>query len=276
MKIIIDNREHALIPLIQSYVDNEKTRDKIAIQIQTLDIGDIHIIDDNNQLVLIIERKTVADLASSISDGRYNEQSFRLNSTNIHNHNIYYIIEGNITSYKPYRSRITTNAIYSSIFTLSYYKGFSVFKTDNTHETAKMIVKITDKLYRESSNGKKSPFYNTSEAGTSTSVADTSTSEAGIADSIAIDYANTLKTQKKSFITKDNIAKIMLMQIPNVSSNSADIITNKYKTIIDLICALQEDECCLDNLSYITNTGKNRKINKPCIKNIKEFLLNED
>ena len=84
------------------------------------------------------------------------------------------------------------------------------------------------------------------------------------------------KLNCKSFIHKDNIAKIMLMQIPSVSSNSASIITNKYKTIIDLICALQDDINCLENLKYITSNGKERKINKSCIKNIKDFLLNQD
>ena len=40
----------------------------------------------------IIERKSLADLASSIRDGRYAEQSFRLNGYPIFNHYIYFNI----------------------------------------------------------------------------------------------------------------------------------------------------------------------------------------
>ena len=37
---------------------------------------------------LVIERKSINDLLSSIKDGRYAEQSYRLNGLPNHNHNI--------------------------------------------------------------------------------------------------------------------------------------------------------------------------------------------
>ena len=64
---------------------------------------------------------------SSIKDGRYKEQSYRLNACDIHNHNIIYLIEG-ITSgfgYIP-DSRVNINTIYSSMCGLLCYKGFSL------------------------------------------------------------------------------------------------------------------------------------------------------
>ncbi len=67
----------------------------------------------------------------------------------------------------------------------------------------------------------------------------------------------------------------MLMQIPGVSANFANIITNEFKTMIDVICALQEDIHCLDHLTYKTSTGKVRKISKTCIENIKTYVLQE-
>ena len=41
-------------------------------------------------------KKTVNDLLSSIVDGRYKEQSLRLDNYNLHNHNIIYLIEGDM------------------------------------------------------------------------------------------------------------------------------------------------------------------------------------
>ena len=49
------------------------------------------IIDKNNNIVMIIERKSLNDLLASVKDGRYNEQSFRLDETPIENNKIFYI-----------------------------------------------------------------------------------------------------------------------------------------------------------------------------------------
>ena len=55
---------------------------------KSLPIGDVIISNDDREEKLIIERKTMRDLASSIRDNRYNEQSYRLDECQIHNHNI--------------------------------------------------------------------------------------------------------------------------------------------------------------------------------------------
>ena len=73
---------------------------KITIETDNLAIGDIIICQDDGKEQLIIERKTLPDLAASIRDGRYNEQSFRLNQCALHNHSIVYLLEGNIHRYK--------------------------------------------------------------------------------------------------------------------------------------------------------------------------------
>ena len=66
----------------------------------------------------------------------------------------------------------------------------------------------------------------------------------------------------------------MLSQIPSVSVITAKIIMNKFKSILNLIADLQEDEHCLDDLYMITVTKQQkRKISKQSIQNIKTFLL---
>ncbi len=94
MKLIIDSRETKLYDeclKLKQTIDNYK---KINIESKSLDLGDIIVKDDDDNDKLIIERKTISDLISSISDGRYNEQSFRLNGIEHENHNIIYLIEG--------------------------------------------------------------------------------------------------------------------------------------------------------------------------------------
>lgn len=253
MKLSIDYREAKLIPLLREMVKSTESKFDISVVDENLDIGDIKIYDGEN-LLLIIERKSVADLASSITDGRYNEQSFRLNSHPLHNHNIIYLIEGSIESFKSY-SRIDQSAIYSAIFTLQYYKGFCVFNTKNMEHTAKYVYKIVTKLFREKN---KLGFYN----GNSDKINNQS-------------YCDVMPSMtKKSEITPENIGEIMLSQIPSVSVITAKIIMNKFKCILNLIAELQEDEHCLDDLYMITVTKQQkRKISKQSIQNIKTFLL---
>ena len=147
MILNIDNREpKEIIDYLNFF--NENSKNKIIINVTTLDLGDYVFYDEKNEKnILIIERKSLNDLEASIKDGRYNEQSFRLNEANIENHNIFYLIEGSIINYK---NKAFKNTLYSSLFSLSYYKGFSVFNSLNMRETAEIIYAFMNKFLRES------------------------------------------------------------------------------------------------------------------------------
>ena len=81
MKIIIDIREQKLYDQCWSILCSQPTPTTIQLEKDTLTLGDIHIKTDDDIDVLIIERKTFPDLISSIKDGRYEEQSYRLLNT---------------------------------------------------------------------------------------------------------------------------------------------------------------------------------------------------
>ena len=87
MIVKVDTREHDLLQQITYLITNIPIFKDIVIKSETLPIGDIIICDDKEEK-LIIERKSVSDLLASIKDGRYEEQSYRLNGSNHHNHNI--------------------------------------------------------------------------------------------------------------------------------------------------------------------------------------------
>ena len=130
----------------------------IKIAIENLPIGDIIVVDEEKEL-LIIERKTLQDLASSIRDGRYKEQSFRLDAHPLHNHHIVYLIEGNMNSTNRYSryTKIKPSTLLTCMFSLNYFKGFSVVQTNGIVDTAEYIVRIFDKIKRE--KGKKKAYY---------------------------------------------------------------------------------------------------------------------
>ena len=87
MIIKVDTREPDLLQQLNHITSSMSSFKNIVIKFETLPIGDIIICDDKEEK-LIIERKSVTDLLASIKDGRYEEQSYRLNGINHHNHNL--------------------------------------------------------------------------------------------------------------------------------------------------------------------------------------------
>ena len=237
MTIIIDFRENELIDILK------KTT---TIETKHLDIGDIQLFKDN-ECKLIIERKSVNDLASSIQDGRYREQSHRLTQSSLHNHQIFYIIEGDIDSWSSKYSKITINAIYSAIFSLNFYNGFSIFNTKSVNQTAKLINYWYNKLIKED----KLPYYNSC--------------------NISNNYCESIKISKKSF-TKTNCDKIMLMQIPGISSTIAECLLEKHTTLFKLLNTINKNPDYLNSIKYTTKTGKSRKLSKTIISNINNLV----
>ena len=77
-----------------------------------------------------------------------------------------------------------------------------------------------------------------------------------------------VKKVKKDNITPENIGEIILSQIPGVSSHTSKIIMDKYGSLYNLLCDLDTNQKCLDDLSYTTDNGIERRISKTSITQI--------
>ena len=270
MIIKIDAREKKVIANCKQLIERHSIKN-VTIEIVGLPLGDMIITDDLGNEKIMIERKSLADLACSICDGRYSEQSHRLQNYTLHNHNIIYIIEGDVASYVPKFSRINKQAIYSAIFGLQYYKGFSVFNSKSLHETSEYLVRIADKMSREAAKpGYKGEYYKQPTA---------SEEESGQSVNEKVEtkrYSEVIKKNKKENITRENIGEILLMQIPGVSNTSAVIIMKKFGSFMQLLDAIKKNgDSCLKELTYQTKTGKTRHLSSTCCKNIVSYLLDE-
>ena len=204
------------------------------IKSERLPLGDIILHDPTGQGrdIVLFERKSLNDLAASIQDGRYKEQSFRLlqqscAASGFHPHNIVYIIEGDIEHYEAKRNknnRITKTALQSAMVSLLYYKGFSVVRTMNLGETADFILHFADKVAKESAIGENTPAYTHANAQPEHHT-DSSTTH----DTAAERYSEVAaKKEKRDYITRENIGEIMLAQVPGVSPKVAAAILAKY------------------------------------------------
>ena len=248
MKKIIDNIEKKII-------DELSHRENFIFESKVLDVGDIHICDTSDNILFIIERKTISDLLSSIKDGRYSEQSLRLSSHKLSNHNIHYLIEGSITKYQD------ENLIYSTMCSLTYFKGFSLLRSNSVKETCDILIAFLKKMKRESEKGKDCYYSNTDNSNTDNSNTDNS------------DYCSTIKTTKKENITPENILQLMLMQIPRINYKTASAIANKYTNISNLLNIIQNNKTELYNVKILNEkTQKTRRINKNAIDNMCNFL----
>ena len=278
MIVKVDVREQDLLQQINQLLLTIPLFKNIIVKSESLPIGDI-IISNEKEELLIIERKSMSDLLASIKDGRYEEQSYRLNGSDYHNHNIIYLIEGDIN--KPNRFKTDNGlgseklTLYSAMFSLNYFKGFSVFRSFSLTETATIICNMA---YKIGKNETKQPFYQNTflkkdgdkEQNNEEHEENKEQIEKEITEK---DYINVIKIVKKENITTENIDEIMLCQIPGISSTTAITIIEKYKSISNLIKELENNKECMKDICYINTKGQERKINKTSIANIVKFLL---
>ena len=319
--IKVDFREKELIALLQLKMMNDDVNSNIKLKVDNLKIGDTVFVEidvNENEIgeeLVVFERKSLNDLASSIKDGRYAEQSFRLDGYQaVPNHNIVYLIEGDISKYRETKyTRINKKTLLSSMFSILYYKGFSVVRTMNVLETCDLVSSWADKLEREmAASVKKSsvkmPYYVSAHAHPQlvSAITDSTVSRENVQQlNIELndndggevrmgqpqpqpqqpggqsqplqsyDYCSVLKVKKEknANVTPENIGVIMLSTIPGISSKTAIVIMNEFKTIGQLIKSFELNPHCLNHVCIETN-GKPRKIASTCIENVRKYLLN--
>jgi ERCC4-type nuclease len=235
IQLLLDSREASLISLINSR-DLDEYANQISIEVKQLDIGDIHICFDD--IVYIIERKTVPDLLSSIKDGRYREQKSRLLASG---NKITYVIEGDdiIASRQNRHNEILTGAYIHTI----YRDGINVVFTKNTNDTCTYILTLCAKIIDNPKNF--------------------------IQKNNDTDYVDCVKVKSKKIdnITPDVCYIMQLAQIPSISTVLAKNIQKHYGSMRELIKALEETEDKLELLCKIDKIGKEKA------KNILQYLL---
>ena len=233
MIIKIDYREKELYTLLFTQnKEGEKYSHKIVSE--NLPLGDIIVCDDAGQEKAIIERKTLKDLAASIRDGRYAEQSYRLQQCSLPNHNIFYLLEGDLRQYRPFpfaAGGISKKALLSAMTTITYFKGFSLQRCITLEESADWLLQFASKISKSEAEGQVAYY----------KPAETALTDLDITDQAPYSSVVANKRVKRDNITPANIGEIMLMQIPGVSQTVAAVIMAKYTSLQHLIETLVKD-----------------------------------
>ena len=283
MLIRVDMRETELFSLFQLNLkvvpDSKSTH---SLRSEALPVGDVILSSaDGETDYIVFERKSLADLAASIRDGRYKEQSLRLQAfPGVHCHNVVYILEGDFSRYNERFSKIGKGALQSTMCSLNYYKGFSVVRTMSIMETYELVHSYANKLAASPApygryhchHDVGGPAQSEEEGGVVVPVGAQGGVRGAMLGTVASPtYCSVLKVKqvKSENITPQNIGEIMLCNIPGVSSKTASVIMKKYPTMRALMDALATADNCLDDIRLETQ----RKLSKQCIQNIYNFLM---
>ena len=246
MELLIDNRESIRDQIKSNTVG-------MNITFANLYLGD-YLFKLNNENIVIIERKTIADYAASIKDGRHREQKARLLS-NFDIHKIIYLVEGDITknntSYKY--NKVSKETIVSSIVNTMLRDNIHVFHTKDTHETIFFLETLYKKINKQGKGFMKKTY----------SYEDT--------------LCQTAMVKKNKNISKSVCQLMMFNNIPDVSLVTARRLLNHFKTLetcINTLLNLNKDERLEFLRNIPINEGKKfRKLSKKSCQNILDFLL---
>ena len=254
MLIKLDVRETKLKSQLESLLlVSAKTHTRLSME--QLPLGDAIICDDDGTERVIIERKSLPDLAASIVDGRYKEQGRRLAMSGFPPHNIFYLLEGDLLRFRSKCRTVNSDTIRSTIISLSFLKGFSVHSVSGVDESARWIMKFADRLQSSKTPGRY-------EGG----------GDGAPPPASATSFVEVASRVKKDHITPDNALPLMLAQIPGVSTVTAEAIAQRYPSVRALSSALEHDPCTLADLTTSSSTGKTRKVSKNVRERVATFL----
>ena len=229
MNVVIDNRETRLMTAI----DNS-----IEYKVEQLNLGDITFSNGDGTQV-VVERKSLSDLESSIKDGRYKNQVNRLLACSVPNRNIVFLIEGDLTHFRSFANGFSEKSLLSAMTSLWYKHGFTVLRTLSITETADWVVNTASKLAR-----------------------------INCGPGVVFD-----PEPKRSQSTPQSFYMTCLTLVPGLSSASVGALVESFPTLGVLIRALREDD---SQVYEIKIRGSGRRIAKSSIDKLVLYLTAND
>lgn len=255
IKLHVDNRERAVI----------ENLDDVVFEIAPLNVGDFQFWEDD-RLLMVIERKTYADLAASIKDGRYAEQKFRLDELRTSSGcSVVFFIEGKKPRKNSVVSGIPVGTLESALVSMMC-NGCQVITMHNVQDCVlalKCFLSMDDIAVMESDIGEECETLSLMYKKLSKKK-NNSYNAAKIQQS---------KTKKKSHMTFKNIFVQQLCMIhQSVSLKIAEKLADTYGSWAGLLSAYEHiDEDKRLNMLKDIRVDERRKVGPAASKNVYEF-----
>ncbi len=143
--LCVDYRERGLLEKLNGMGE------KNDLAIQNLDLGDVQFVEGES-VHIILERKSIRDLAASIKDGRYMEQKQRLLGYRERHPctKVGYILEGYYTFSPSFSASNMSNKVLSGAIINSMIRdGFQVWSTRDEMDTAYLVDNMHQRFNKE-------------------------------------------------------------------------------------------------------------------------------
>lgn len=230
IECIIDAREQSLWALIQEKPLSIPTRTEM------LPLGDIIIQKTEGEILLMIERKTVADLVGSLKDGRYHDQRKRWLEfmENSPNSNVSLWIEGDLLSASM--ENVMRSSLMNSILRLQSKHKIIVYNVRTKEGFVRSLQMAIEKF-------EKDPYH---------LVANPSGNENPITTS--------MNRYKKSAQSGETYWHDCLCLVPGVSSGTSSKIVEIFPSLVEFIDALKENKEKTEQMLSQIQTSSNRKL----------------
>lgn len=222
VSLLVDTRESQVKELLQC-----------AYETKQLDIADFQIFMNDDPFVMI-ERKTIADLAQSVKDNRYKEQKQRLLANINPNVKVIYIIEGSY-SYSPNLkySNMNNSVLTSCIINSMIRDGIFIVHTRSSADTADFIQGLFERISKDPAKYVKTE--------------------------IGYNPTPNVAKRKRDNIDKDECVVMQLCCIPGISVKKARSIVQdlNVQSVNDLVTKLKESNDPQKFLhSHVNGIGK--------------------
>ena len=221
--------------------ENEIPIEENETLIQENQVAQSDVIDNienpiGEDIIFIIERKTISDLCASITDARFREQKTRLFESVKDPYKIIYIIEGSKKT-----ARLSKKIIDSALLNLVFKHHYHVLFTTDIHDTIDTIKLLYEKVKTNiiDLQYNKETKHNTK-----------------------IEKISSGKLLKKSDSIQHNIFVHQLAIIPGVSIEMSKKIQMVYPTISELLNALRDDAFVLKDISITPKRKLGKKLSE--------------
>ena len=148
--IIVDTREKALYNALRSL---PLTTAMVSVESACLDIGDVVIRSSTTTQMMVLERKTIQDVASSIQDGRWSEQKRRALAQP---HKLMYLIEVEDMSrlFEPYpmHGRIQSQTVMNAVLNLGIHYHIPYVFLEGVDQIAQYLYRLAIQFHRLASS----------------------------------------------------------------------------------------------------------------------------
>lgn len=220
MELVVDDRERAVIIYLSKI---------IKVKVERITVGDYAYVY-KGKVIVIVERKSLEDLASSIKDGRMENNNKLLEAQKKHGCQILYIVEGYAYPNLEKRiGRIPYKCLQGKLDSLLFRHNIKIIWTKDCEHTAKRLAGLTETFTKFAKDGLYGEFKDVEGA------------------NHAVNINNVIKPKHK--VNLNQVHLQMLTKLDGVSYKTAMAVLQHY-TVFQLLTGQTDATKCY-NVVYV-------------------------